>query len=431
MIYVEKITISPRTKELNVGDKYRGASAVVCPSNATCKSIRWYSADSSIATVTRTTGYIRAIAPGRVKIYAEATDGSGVSTYIGIVVKQPVIDISLDCSNATINIGETKKITATVSPSNASNKNISWTSCDESVATVTSNGVVTDRGIGSTTIMASACDGNGAVKECKISVISNGQNMIFLKNTLTDSPKSIHSSASINDLNVVGSLSGNDQVELLTKYFKNDGTYTWHKILYNGSEAYIAATAGLIEEQRWIPNFEIGTPIVDNRYLTQAEKETNAKIIYKYLYYKGWSRNAICGAIANMEAESTLSPGRIEISDSDNDGDFAYGLIQWDPPTKWTNYAAEHGYTQNDIYRQIDYLVYSMRYGGGEWIVRNVPAEYQLYAYEYIVSNKTPYELAVSFLLCYERPTDSGTNVRDYRGNLATQWLEFFDELGW
>ena len=42
MIYVEKITISPRTKVLNVGDKYRGASAVVCPSNATCKSLRWY-----------------------------------------------------------------------------------------------------------------------------------------------------------------------------------------------------------------------------------------------------------------------------------------------------------------------------------------------------------------------------------------------------
>ena len=170
MIYVEKITISPRTKVLNVGDKYRGASAVVCPSNATYKSLRWYSEDSSIAGVTGTTGYIRAIAPGKVKIYAEATDGSGVSTYIGIVVKQPVIDISLDCSNATINIGESKTVTATVSPSNASNKNISWTSCDESVATVDSDGVVTGRGVGSTTIIASAQDGSGCEEEFTIKV---------------------------------------------------------------------------------------------------------------------------------------------------------------------------------------------------------------------------------------------------------------------
>ena len=170
MIYVEKISISPHTKILNVGDRYRDASAVVCPSNATCKSIRWYSDDSCIAYVAATTGFIAAVKPGKTKIYAEATDGSGVRNYISITVIQPVTSISLDCSSATINIGETKTLTAIVSPSNASNKNISWTSSNESVATVNSNGIVTGIGAGSTTIIASTCDGSGIVAYCTVNI---------------------------------------------------------------------------------------------------------------------------------------------------------------------------------------------------------------------------------------------------------------------
>ena len=231
MIYVEKITISPRTKVLNVGDKYRGASAVVCPSNATCKSIRWYSADSSKATVTGTTGYIRAIAPGKVKIYAEATDGSGVRNYIGIVVKQPVTDISLDCSNATINIGESKTVTATVSPSNASNKNISWTSCDESVATVNSNGVVTGKSAGTTTIVASAQDGSGVIAYITIEVTEPES----IKELRIKSSSSVNVAIKENPSNgseTVGYIANNTIVNLIDAEPQNT---KWYKIYWKDS----------------------------------------------------------------------------------------------------------------------------------------------------------------------------------------------------
>ena len=109
----------------------------------------------------------------------------------------------------------------------------------------------------------------------------------------------------------------------------------------------------------------------------------------------------------------------------------AFGLLQWDPPTKWTNYAEEHNYEQDDIYRQLDYFIYSTRYGGGEWSVGEVPAVYQLYAYEYAYSNRSVHDLAIAFLLCYERPTDSGTSVREQRANIAEVWKTYFDSIGW
>jgi hypothetical protein len=237
---------------------------------------------------------------------------------------------------------------------------------------------------------------------------------------------------SLDENNIVGEISYGMQVELLQKKAEYNEGYYWHKVIYNDDIAYIAYFLGRFEDVvRWAPLRYTTHAIVEDRYLTSDEKKHNARIIYNYLTYKGWSKNAICGVIANMEAESSLNPGRWEMEDSDNDGDKAYGVLQWDPPTKWLNYAQSHGYEQNNIYRQLDYLIYSMRYGGGEWIVSGVPSAYQLYAHEYAYSSKSVYDLAIVFLLCYERPTDAGNSVMNYRGGLAQTWKEYFDSLGW
>ena len=45
-----------------------------------------------------------------------------------------------------------------------------------------------------------------------------------------------------------------------------------------------------------------------NRYLSSAEMQNNARIIYEYLLEKGWSVNAICAVIGNMEVESKINP---------------------------------------------------------------------------------------------------------------------------
>ena len=76
-------------------------------------------------------------------------------------------------------------------------------------------------------------------------------------------------------------------------------------------------------------------------------------------------------------------------------------------------------------------MIYSTRYGGGEWLISGVPTTYQLYAHEYAYSTHSAYDLAIAFLLCYERPTDSGTSVMNYRGSLAEAWEGYFNNIGW
>ncbi|MBR4031259.1 MAG: Ig-like domain-containing protein [Clostridia bacterium] len=82
-----------------------------------------------------------------------------------------VENITISPEIIVINVGDQyRNAIATASPSNASCKNISWISCDESVATVNSSGVVTGEGVGSTTLIASAQDGSGVVACCAVTV---------------------------------------------------------------------------------------------------------------------------------------------------------------------------------------------------------------------------------------------------------------------
>ncbi len=67
--------------------------------------------------------------------------------------------VSLNRSGIGLIVGESKTLTATVLPSNATDKGVTWTSDDDSIASVDKNGVVTGQGEGSTTITATTDDG--------------------------------------------------------------------------------------------------------------------------------------------------------------------------------------------------------------------------------------------------------------------------------
>ena len=88
-VCVEDITLSSTSLERCKGNTLC-LSATVCPANATTKTIRWRSSNTSVATVNAYTGFVTAKAAGRAYIYAEAQDGSGVRSCCEIVVKQTV-----------------------------------------------------------------------------------------------------------------------------------------------------------------------------------------------------------------------------------------------------------------------------------------------------------------------------------------------------
>ena len=90
------------------------------------------------------------------------------------VVGVPVESISLDNTELELSIGCTATITATVLPENATNKTVTWSSSDETVATVSSTGLVTGLAVGSAVITVTTADGDKTAT-CNVTVSRNGQ----------------------------------------------------------------------------------------------------------------------------------------------------------------------------------------------------------------------------------------------------------------
>lgn len=163
-------------------------TATVTPSNATNKTVTWSSSNNSVATV-NSNGLVTGKGPGTCTITAKANDGSNKSATYSITVKQLVTKITLDKTEIEIKTKEQLQLTAIIEPENATNKNIVWSSSDESVATVSPNGLVTAiTRKGTCIITATAQDGSGIKGTCTINVISPVSEVI--KGAVTNAIKS-------------------------------------------------------------------------------------------------------------------------------------------------------------------------------------------------------------------------------------------------
>ena len=137
--------------------------AKVNPSDATDKTVTWSTSDASVATVSN--GVVNAVKVGSATITAKAGDKTATCTVT--VIPTPVTSVALNVTSASLQVGETVTLTATVNPSDATDKSVTWSTSDESIATV-SNGVVKAVSIGSATITAKAGDKTAT---CAVSVV--------------------------------------------------------------------------------------------------------------------------------------------------------------------------------------------------------------------------------------------------------------------
>ena len=140
-------------------------SADIKPLNFTDEVI-WKSSDKDIVTVDDN-GTVEAKGTGTVSIKLTIGD---VSASCKVTVVQPVTWIFLNRSSLTLEALDTYQLTADVSPSNANNKEIKWSSSDQQVADVDSNGKVTAYKKGVATITASTTDGSNITRECRVTV---------------------------------------------------------------------------------------------------------------------------------------------------------------------------------------------------------------------------------------------------------------------
>jgi hypothetical protein len=138
-------------------------TAVISPANATNQEIEWSVLNPSIATIDQN-GLLTAVSNGNVTVQATATDGSDVKGQKLIIVSgvsvPQVLVTGIGISGSNITNGASTQLTVQVMPANASNKNVTWSSSDVSVATVSATGLVSPLKNGSVTISAAAQDGS-------------------------------------------------------------------------------------------------------------------------------------------------------------------------------------------------------------------------------------------------------------------------------
>ena len=170
---VTKVSLSKKSVTLVKG-RATTVKATVSPSNATNKKLKWTTSNSKIAVV-NSQGKITAKGKGVATIKATALDGSKKYATCKVTVKQPVTSVKLNKKSVTLKVkGNAKQktvtLTATVSPSNANVKTVTWKSSNSKVATVNRKGKVTAKKRGTCYIIATAKDGSKKYAKCKIVV---------------------------------------------------------------------------------------------------------------------------------------------------------------------------------------------------------------------------------------------------------------------
>lgn len=150
-VNVTSITLSQSSATLRVGGTLQ-LTATVAPSNATNKSYTWSTSDATIAQIDNT-GKISAMAIGTATIKATADDGSNVSASCVVTVEPtPVDGIVISGAVDSLLVGATVQLSATITPSDASYPNFTWSSSNNDIAGVSENGVVSALSAGNVVI---------------------------------------------------------------------------------------------------------------------------------------------------------------------------------------------------------------------------------------------------------------------------------------
>ena len=162
--------------------KTQTLTAKVLPTNAENKAITWSSSNNSIATVS--SGKITAKAVGTATITAKTVNGKTATCKVTVKAAGiAVSSVKLDKSAMSLGKGETTVLKATVSPSNAANKTVSWRTSNSKVLTVDQKGNV--KAVGTGTAWITAKSSNGKESSCKITVKNAPAKITLTKGILT------------------------------------------------------------------------------------------------------------------------------------------------------------------------------------------------------------------------------------------------------
>lgn len=155
-----------------------------------------------------------------------------------------------------------------------------------------------------------------------------------------------------------------------------------------------------------------------NKYLSLSQMTVNANYILNYLTANGWTKNAICGMLGNMQTESTINPAIWQGLHSGNTSG-GYGLVQWTPATKYLDWCVARGYTHSkmdsNLLRILEEVETDTQWGNDSQD-NEPPFNFEGFTH----STLSAYELGMLFLRHYERPA---VYDQPKRGTQANYWF--------
>lgn len=238
VVPVSGITIDKESLQMKVGETYH-LTATVSPEDATDKSVVWKSEDESIATVDQE-GLVTAVKGGS-KTMITATSGD-FSASCAVTIEEeviPVKGITLDKEIIEMAVGSSYRLNATITPSDATDKTIIWESSDETIAIVSSSGVIGALKEGDVMITAYSSDRKNSaicdvfIKDVKIALakttgiigVNDNLNVApYLKSnvSINQSDVTLSSSdskvATVDGLKIVGKSAGKAKITVAYKY---------------------------------------------------------------------------------------------------------------------------------------------------------------------------------------------------------------------
>ena len=246
--FVTEVKLDKTNLDMKTGNT-ESLTAIIAPTNATNKNVTWSSSNESVATVS-SDGKVTAISKGTAIITVTTKEGGYTASCTVNVTENSsenedntnssnnsnssaisVTKVTLSKAELKLNKGKSETITAVITPTNATNKNVTWSSSNETVARVSSTGKITAISEGTATITVRTSDGN-YTDTCKVTVVS-GDDDIYIENKSSN-----NNSSSINNN------SSSDTSSNSSKSINANSSFSSIKSLpYTGAKTFIIIIA--------------------------------------------------------------------------------------------------------------------------------------------------------------------------------------------
>ena len=274
VIPVEGIALNLQNVTLEIGETTT-LEATITPDNATNKNVTWSSENSDIATVNN--GIVTAIAPGETTITVTTQDGEKTAECT-ITVTEPepeeihVENVELNLQDISLEIGETATLVAVITPNDATNKNVTWTSANENIVTV-DDGLVTAIGPGETMITVTTEDGEKTAT-CKITVTEEEEELVstisYDYTELTNQNVTATITFNRDDVTITNNDGSNEYI------FEENGTFTFEYIDSEGNRSQNIARVTWIDKEG--PQININYETINNGKVVKVTIQANEEL---------------------------------------------------------------------------------------------------------------------------------------------------------